>query len=151
MFFKEEFHSIESLIPNAGVVNHKISKSGIGWHLDHMLKSIILTCKHIKKSNPDDYKWKFNLARLYVLSIGSFPRGSAKAPKAVVAKGEVMEDDLHTQLKEAKSHVAEILNLHPKSNFQHPYFGLINLRETQRFIKVHTNHHLKIIKDIIDQ
>jgi hypothetical protein len=33
--------------------------------------------------------------------------------------------------------------------FEHPYFGKLKLKETIRFLEIHTQHHLDIIRDII--
>jgi hypothetical protein len=32
---------------------------------------------------------------------------------------------------------------------EHPYFGHLNKKETEKFLYIHTLHHLKIIKDLI--
>jgi hypothetical protein len=33
--------------------------------------------------------------------------------------------------------------------FEHPYFGKLKLKETIRFLEIHTTHHLSIIEDIV--
>lgn len=32
--------------------------------------------------------------------------------------------------------------------FEHPLFGVLNKKDTMKFLKMHTTHHLKIIQDI---
>jgi hypothetical protein len=43
----------------------------------------------------------------------------------------------------------ELEHLDAKSNFMHPYFGQLNLKQTKKFLALHTKHHLKIIDDIL--
>lgn len=131
------------------VVNNKVSSKGVDWHVDHSLKVINGVIFSLKKSNPDNYKWKFNFLRSYILCLGKMPRGKAKAPKTVNNLNIISLEELHQQLNEAKQHLLELPTLHKKSNFNHPYFGVLNLRMTLLFLKIHTHHHLKIIDDII--
>ncbi|MGE0560702.1 MAG: hypothetical protein AB7O47_02715 [Flavobacteriales bacterium] len=131
------------------VVNKKISSKGVDWHIDHSLRVINGVSKSLKNSNPNDYQWKFNFLRFYILSSGVIPRGKGKSPKVVNNDTVIHPEELQKLITEAKDHLTEIHDLPKKSNFKHPYFGVLNLRMTLLFLKIHTHHHLKIIDDII--
>lgn len=126
-----------------------VSKSSIGWQIDHSLKVFNGIISMLKKSEPDNYKWKFNFPRAIVLTFKNIPRGKANAPKNVRTYDEILKQDLINQLETAKKFVLDLNGLHKKSNFIHPYFGVLNLKQSINFIKIHTIHHLKIIKDIL--
>ncbi|OFY91000.1 MAG: hypothetical protein A3K10_09410, partial [Bacteroidetes bacterium RIFCSPLOWO2_12_FULL_31_6] len=142
---------LEQKVSHADATNPKISSKGVDWHIDHSLKVINGIILSLKKSNPSEYQWKFNVTRTYILIKGSIPRGKGKAPKSVVNDTTIILTDIENQLKEAKELILELDSLPKNSNFKHPYFGLLNLRMSKRFLKIHTNHHLKIIDDIIKE
>ena len=141
---------IEQKVSNNDIINHKISSKGVHWHIDHSLKVINRVVNSFKKANPENYKWKFNFIRTFILVKGSIPRGKGKAPKSVVNESIIVLTDIENQLKEAKKLILELDSLPKNSNFNHPYFGVLNLRMTKLFLKIHTNHHLKIISDILN-
>ena len=129
--------------------NTAVSKSDVAWHLDHILKVINGISGVVKKSNPEKFKSSFNFKRILVLSLGKIPRGKARAPETVISKGEISLDDLNSQLEKAKIAIQELANCNAKSNFSHPYFGDLNLKQTIRFLEIHNHHHLKIVDDIL--
>jgi hypothetical protein len=141
--------NLESKIESREAINTLVSKSDVAWHLDHSLKVIIGVINTLKKTNPEKYQWKFNFKRTVVFALNNFPRGKAKAPETVVSKGLVTIDDLKSQIELTKQQIEDLKSLHPKSNFTHPYFGMLNLKETIHFLYIHTHHHLKIVEDII--
>lgn len=150
MQVEDRVDSLEAMIAHAEVIKHKVSKEAVGWHIDHSLKVIIKTCMAVKKSDPNDYKWHFNYARFHVFTLKSFRRGVVRAPNSVRPQGEVIVEALHNQMTTARALLKEISNLPVNSNFNHPYFGLINLPQVHKFLNIHTHHHLKIMRDIID-
>jgi hypothetical protein len=77
------------------------------------------------------------------------PRGKAKAPAAVMPKSEVTEESLKLQFAKINASINELTMLDKNSNFNHPYFGMLNLSSTIKFLEIHTKHHLKIIEEII--
>lgn len=146
---KELKHKIDELGLMINYVNSPVSSKGVGWHIDHSLKVIINSCEALKKSNPSNYKMENNPIRTRIFTSGSIPRGVAKAPKILMAVGEIQIEELQDQFIEARKQIDTIKNLHEDCHFDHPYFGLLNLRLATHFFKIHTDHHLKIIKDII--
>lgn len=149
MKLNQYINQLEKHSKHYATINKKVSSKGVDWHIDHSLKVFNNVVFSLKKSNPADFKWKFNFLRSYILCSGKIPRGKAKAPKAVNNLNTISIDELNQQLIEAKKYVLELPNLHKKSNFNHPYFGVLNLRMTILFLEIHTRHHIKIIDDIL--
>lgn len=48
------------------------------------------------------------------------------------------------------STLKELFSLNQNQYFSHYIFGILNRDKTLRFIEIHTNHHLKIVRDILD-
>lgn len=140
---------LENKIADQDALNEKVSKSNVAWHIDHSLRVILAVTEALKKSNPPEYQWKFNLKRQFVYTIGYMPRGVGKAPKAVQSFDEITQESIEQQFKKVNIILEELKQLDKNSHFPHPYFGSLNLKPTLRFLKLHTLHHLKIINDII--
>ena len=105
--------------------------------------------KYQKYIMDNDEKWNFNLKRDYFLFIKRIPRGKAKAPKAVQSLDEITTPSIERQLRTARHLIQEMETMNPKTNFIHPYIGKLNLKQAFTFIQIHTQHHLKIIDDIL--
>ena len=140
---------LENNISNANKIDQSISQRGVDWHIDHSLKVIIGVSKTLIKSDEQDYKWKFNFLRTVCLTLAYFPKGRVRAPKLVNNKEAILIEGLKNQIQLVKELIANKSKLKPKSNFNHPYFGLLHLKQSQRFLAVHTKHHLKIINEIV--
>ncbi len=148
-FMDGQIAALEGHILKRDVLNPKVSKVDVAWHLDHSLKTINRICKALENSNPEEYKSSFNFSRLCVFAWGDFPRGIAKAPKVVRPPEKILTENLYVQLEEAKENLKKIESLDENVHFEHPYFNVINKGQTKRFLKIHTYHHLKIIEDIL--
>jgi len=140
---------LETNIPYFKKDNLSISKSNVGWHIDHSLKVLLGVINALKNSNPQEYQWKFNKTRFIIYTIGFIPRGKGKAPKSVRTFEPITLNDLNAQLEALKTTILELKSLDKKANFKHPYFGILNLKQTIYFLELHTKHHLKIIDDIV--
>ncbi len=141
--------ALESKIAHQNTFNEKVSKSNVAWHIDHSLKVILAVTEALKKSNPSEYQWKFNLKRQFVYITGYIPRGVGRAPKAVQSFDEITQESIEQQVKKAAIALENLQQLDKNSHFPHPYFGSLNLKPTLRFLALHTYHHLKIIDDIL--
>jgi hypothetical protein len=145
----ELLNELESKIPKQELINQTISKSSVGWHIEHTLLTINLIIRALKKSNQNDYKWKFNFPRVLVFSMNNIPRGGAKSPKAVQPKNNFNTESLKNHINIATERIKELSSLKKDNFFEHPVFGNLNLKPTIKFLEIHTNHHIKIINDII--
>ena len=149
MILEKEIQSITKTIPHFKKQHDTVSKSGVDWHIDHSLKVILAVSESLKKYNPEKYKWSFNFLRTIIFIIGRFPRGKAKAPKITTSKEKIDKEQLLSQFSLVKEQLSSIENLPKNSHFKHPIFGVLNLRQTIKFLRLHTQHHLKITNEII--
>jgi hypothetical protein len=139
---------LESKIPNQEDYNPEISKSNVGWHIEHILLTNKMIMEAVEKSNPANYKWSFKLSRIVVFTMNKIPRGKAKAPKVVVPK-TYDEQTLLEHLKIVTAKIQGLENMNSDKYFDHPYFGNLRLNKTIKFLEIHTKHHLEIINDIM--
>jgi hypothetical protein len=141
-------NELETKISKQENHNYDISKSNVGWHIEHILLTINLIIEEVQKSNPENFKWSFKLPRILVFSMNKIPRGRAKSPEIVVPK-TYDERTLIEHLKITKFKIQELENTSSDKYFNHPFFGNLKLNKTIKFLEIHTSHHLEIINDII--
>jgi hypothetical protein len=142
-------NQLENKITFFEMSNPEISNGNVGWHIEHSLLTLNGITDFIIKSNPQDYQWKFNLSRIIVLTTKKIPRGKAKAPKVVQPKDSVDSVFLQNHLSETQKKIKGLDQLSSNNYFDHPFFGKIKLKQTIKFLEIHTKHHLDIINDIV--
>ncbi|NNC69779.1 MAG: hypothetical protein HKN90_03040 [Flavobacteriaceae bacterium] len=149
MFLDRQLNEIEALIKKAHTENSRVSKKGIDWHLDHSLKVLINIPKALHNSNPKAYKSNFNFLRFLIYTLNYIPRGTGKAPKHVRTFDPITKEQLIAQFEQAKEALKQLDGLDKNSHFQHPYFGILNLKQSKKMMRLHTDHHLKICREIV--
>ena len=130
-------------------VNPSVSKTSVGWHIDHSLLVIAKIISSLQHSDPKEYKWSFSLSKLLVYTTNRIPRGRGKAPHAVQPANEITVSSLKLHIEEAKGKVRALSTLQADHHFKHPYFGDLNLKPAIKFLNLHTRHHLHIIEDML--
>lgn len=148
MDVESRLNALENQLVHADAMNADVSASDVKWHIDHCLRVIIGVSKTLINSNPQEYKYKFNRLRTIVFWTRWMPRGRAKAPKSVLPKEEVTVENIRCLFDKARALIKEVKTLDPKSNFKHPYFDVLDLKQSIKFLSLHTLHHLRIIRDI---
>ena len=138
---------LEQAIPTQHLQAPSVSKVQLGWHIEHSLLTINRIIGALEKSDPDAYKRKFNIGRLIMFKAKFFPRGRAQSPKAVIPK-EFDEVTLMTHVVSTRERLPGLEQLEENKYFYHPYLGNLNVEDAKRFLLIHTEHHLKIIRDI---
>ena len=139
---------IESKISQQSALNKSVSEGSVGWHIEHILLVINGIISRLKRSNPEEFKGAFNMKRLIVFTTGIIPRGKAKAPESVVPKTFDTES-LTAHIAIAKERIKQLDDMNPHFFMEHPVFGHLKKEDTVKFLRIHTNHHLKIINDIL--
>ena len=150
----QELHKLldqlESDISSFDKVNLTVSSGSVGWHIAHSLKTIdqiVTACKH---SNPSEYQWHFNFKRFLIMSVAKkIPRGKARAPKIVRPEGDIDTKSLALSLEKVRENIKDWKSLDKNVHFPHPFFGVLNKKETEKFLILHTKHHKMIINDIL--
>ena len=141
---------LESKITAFETTNLTVSGGSVGWHIEHSLKTIDQIVTACKNSNPSDYQWHFNFKRFLILTVAKkIPRGKAKAPKIVRPEGEINGDTLAVSVTKVRENLIGWKALDKNANFPHPFFGILNKKETEKFLVLHTKHHKMIIDDIL--
>ncbi|WP_411893208.1 DUF1569 domain-containing protein [Winogradskyella sp. A2] len=140
---------VENYIPQRDSIKLDVSKADVAWQLDHILKTINRIFEALEKSNPKEYSSSLNAMRIITMTSGYIPRGRAQSPDIVKPPEVIYTEDIYAQIKEAKENIIKLKLLDENSYFKHFVFGSLNRAQTIRFLEVHTNHHLKIIKDIL--
>ncbi len=145
----KQINELDSFIKAGDSHNNKISKKGTFWHIDHSLKVLEGIPEVLKNSNPQDYQPKFSFLKLIIMNTGYMPRGKGRAPKQVVPDTALSKEELLLKLNKVRESVKSLMTLEKNKTFKHPLFGWLDLKDTIKFMGIHTHHHLKIIKDII--
>lgn len=140
--------ALESCLDKIDLKKEEVSHSSVGWQINHILIVSNSICKVLIKSKPENYTSAFNWQKTYVLLTGYIPRGKVRAPKAVVSE-EYSLESIKEAISNAKSLIKRIQSLDKNAYFEHPFLGNFNLKDSKRFIEVHSVHHLKIIRNII--
>ena len=150
----QELHKLldqlQSDIASFEKVNLTVSSGSVGWHIAHSLKTIdqiVTACKH---SNPSEYQWHFNFKRFLIMSVAKkIPRGKARAPKIVRPEGDISPEILSLDFVKVRENLNDWDKLDKNAHFPHPFFGVLNKKETEKFLILHTKHHAMIIMDIL--
>lgn len=148
-FMENRLKQIEGLIIHRDALRPEVSAVDVAWHLDHVLKVIINITTTLERSDPATFDSNVNLARTVMFAYGDFPRGVAKAPESVTPPPVIAEAAIIEQLKLARSMVSKLHTFPKGANMTHDTFGQLDRDHTARLLEVHTDHHLRIIEDIL--
>lgn len=146
---KVKLNEVASYIALRDTINLEVSEVAVAWHMDHIYIMVNQLHKALKYSDESNYKADSNPTRDYVFTSNTLPRGKVTAPESVRPGENVTMNTLQTHYVEAFASVEKLPELAEKKHFNHPILGTMNRDETIKFLSIHTEHHLKIIRDIL--
>jgi len=145
----EVLNDFEKQAPLYLTNNQMVSEANVGWHIMHSCLVITSITKAITASDPALYKKKFSWKAFFVLLLNKIPRGKAKAPSFTQPSSEISEDIILQHIDEARKSASLLLTTGKSKYFTHPIFGDLQVPTAIKFLYVHSYHHEKIIRDIL--
>jgi hypothetical protein len=142
-------NDLESKIKFGITINESVSKSTVLWQINHSFMVVNEVSKALQLSEPKNYKWTFNKKRFLVFLLNKIPRGKAKAPEKARPIENFNEESTLFLYQEMMTNFQKVYSLDKNANFKHPIFGHLNKKSTIKFLYLHTNHHAKIVNDIL--
>lgn len=134
----QQLTELASFIKAGDQLNTKVSSKGTYWHLDHSLQVLHAITDDLINSHPEDYRPKFSLPKWIIMTTGFIPRGKGRAPKQTIPTGEISEEELLSSLDSFKEASKNLNDLAVDKSFRHPLFGSLNLKDTIKFMGIHT-------------
>ncbi len=160
---KERWNWMEELVKNRGRGLLEPVPSLSAWspaqHLYHlavatgmMLKGIRL---HVEAQHPYALAdGEPSIVGRYVLSRGCMVRGKAQAPEGTHPPVDLSLEELRQSLARSRSrleaiepHLPILSSLTERS--PHPFFGALTPAEWLRVARIHTEHHIAIVEDLL--
>ncbi|WCL82857.1 DUF1569 domain-containing protein [Saprospira sp. CCB-QB6] len=146
---QQSLTQLKQYLDQAPLLAPQVSARGVDWHIEHSLKAAVAMLQAIVESEPAQFKPKFSPSKSLILATGKIPRGKAKAPKMINNREEIDLSSLPTLFEQTEELLQKVQEQAEKAYFDHPFFGHLKRNQGIKFVAIHSNHHLKIIEDII--
>jgi hypothetical protein len=130
----------------------RVSRWTVGQQLDHLTR-VARAGLGVLQGAAEPLPGGINLLGRCLLGIAWIPRGVGKSPKRMLPDDAAPAADLAGRIPPLRAGFAAAcadprLVARRDAVFKHPYFGGLTPRQALRFLTVHTEHHLKIVRDI---
>lgn len=146
--FSEQLQRLKIYTTAANFSNPKVTKTTAYWQVHHTLLVLNGVATVLRNSNPADFKPKGSFFKFLIMNTGWIPRGKGKAPAQTRPESTFSQQELLDLLDTTAVNLATLDTINSGACFRHPLFGWLDKKDTIRFMKIHTNHHLKILKDM---
>ena len=125
----------------------EVSKATVGWHIAHSYLVIIKSCENLLSNTNRPSKNRKWLRQEVFFLLRKIPRNKIEAPDFVVPIDD-SEKEIQRLYEQAMSLLLQIKQ-NKDGYLSHPFLGLIKMRRVPLFLRIHTAHHLQIIREII--
>lgn len=125
----------------------EISKATVGWHIAHSYLVIIKSCENLLSNTNRPSKNPKWLQQEVFFLLRKIPRNKIEAPEFVLPI-----DDSEKEIKRLYDQAVSLLSQIKQNSggyLSHPFLGSIKSKRVPLFLRIHTAHHLQIIREII--
>ena len=145
----DQFERLESLVSRADERNPAISAWSVGDQIEHICMAAGGFAVVLITGRGPSFAGAHRDQKHEVLVDGVIPRGVIKVPAAGEPKTGRSADELTAMLKKTWSRVEKAASVADDRTADHPLLGPLTRDEMLRFTEVHTDHHLRIIDEIL--
>lgn len=149
MKLNEQVAELESYVPKMELLEPSVSSASVGWQIDHDLRVLSGVLQSIRQEPIKTFQPKFSFKKSIIFALGIIPRGKVKAPKQVNNLELISAETLQDIFSKTKYLLSKWRSIPENHFFSHHIFGDLSKQKTERFLEIHTQHHLNIIRDII--
>jgi len=126
-----------------------VSGWSVGQQIEHALLTIRGVVGELSRGAGRHEPAKPTLIGRIILLAGRIPRGRGEAPLTVLPRSAPEPAELSALLAKSRESLVRLAAVENDNTFFHPRFGRLNKAQSIRFLWIHTDHHLRIIRDII--
>jgi hypothetical protein len=130
------------------MIHNAVSDKGTYWYIAYSLQVLNGISEVLKNSNPPDYRPRFSWTKFIIMNTSYIPRGKGRVPQHTLPKDKITKEELRVHLKKAQDSSKNLKYLPAGKTIKHRLFGWLNLKDTSKFMRIHKQHHLKIVKSI---
>ena len=125
----------------------EVSRATVGWHIAHSYLVIIKSCENLLSNTNRPSKNRKWLQQEVFFLLRKIPRNKIEAPEFVVPIDH-SEEEIKRLYNQAISLLLQIKQ-NRNGYLSHPFLGPIKPQKVPLFLRIHTAHHLQIIREII--
>ena len=147
----EQNAEIRTLLHGNNAMAASVSRWGVFKHVEHLLSVNVGILTALKEKRVEDDPAARNLLGFVVLGTGYIPRGAGESPEKFLPEGASLAE-LHKMERSVSDQLNTLGSEELESDgviLNHPRFGGLTATEWLRFAEVHTEHHLKIAREIL--
>lgn len=145
---QRQWRELQGWVVSRDDVHPKVSHWSVGQQIAHCCLVVESVARALQDSVPPAPRAKLTAVRLGVFWTGRIPRGRAKAPRRAHPEPGHSTQELNSRLGEAERNMQAIRSLAPDAWFRHFVFDVLKRDQSLRFLRIHTDHHLRIIAEI---
>lgn len=141
--------TIEDLSPHLEAFSAEVSNWTVGQQVDHVISATSAFSVLLLREKKSDGSAEVSPLKGPILTSGVFPRGVVKAPVGLDNPSQLNTTALSKALLKCRNRVVKLNDLPMDAVATHHLLGEMTRDEVIRFLTIHLDHHLAIIRDIL--